>query len=1259
MPQSDHAAASVRRSPNILVLFKYCSNTEIFLFVLACLCAFIHGASRPALSYLFGAILQTVGTSPNDFMREIETLSISMVVLSGIVWVVGTAWFYIFMRIAIAVSQRVQRAYLAAVLSKDIAWFDACTPAEIPTRLSSDIEKIQGAIANKAGNLVMNLSQTVCGLCLGFIKGWQIALVCCGCVPVLVLSRALMAKSMKKSAIMSQELYAKAGAVAEEVLFGIRTVAAFGGEPRESERYTRLLSEGRKKSVKVAIQVGFITSLTLGSMFAVYALALFVGGLLIDREVYNSATDAVYNGGDVYVVLSSVIMSAFALGSIGPSISAITEGSAALEGLYRTIEERSAIEQSLVMREGKKSCLIAKEIKTAKSEIVRANFRVEFIEFDQVVFKYPSRPEVVAVDSVSLRFEAGRKIAIVGESGSGKSTLISLLERFYDPISGSVLMNGIDIKTMDPRTLRSLFGYVGQEPVMFATTIRSNLTYGKPEPVDDAKIFESLRRANVYDFVLSLPEGLETYCGPGGSQMSGGQKQRIAIARALLREPQILLLDEATSALDNESEKLVQRTIDELVESRLTTIWIAHRLSTVRNCDVIFVLKRGGILVEKGSHNELMRLNGHYKSLVSSQENTGPVPIDVLPTRSIPLLSQVEDNSKNISPSRVKKIEVKSEEQREKERILEISKTYSVPWKRLLKFVNRKDGWLYITGCLGALGKGASFPVHALLLSSVVAFYYLPDSSEMLQKVSLASVGYAGLAVGVFFTVFLNYWSFAHIGESFTMQLRSDSFRHILSQDMSFFDHPENAPAKLIVCLSSWAGKMNVLAGSIFGVFIEFFASLIAGLTISFVASPKLTGILIGTLPLLVVAMIVMSSVIWQGKRTDEVSSKQAALVASEAVQNMRTIRALIAEVSALELYEFYANQRVMEESKNSFKSAFVFGTSMMVAFLPYALGFYIGGLFVNDGSLSMQDMMQALLGLILTSVGAGQALAYLPDIKAAKAASHDIFKLLDTESKVNPFQRKNASRGEVCGDITFSNVSFAYPQRSEIKILKNLSFSVKSGQKVALVGPSGSGKSSILALLQRFYDPQEGRIYIGGANIREMDVCDLRSAIGFVGQEPILFETTFQNNVSYGKANGLSATRTELERVKELAKLDFVSPENIHWDTVLGPKGSLLSGGQKQRTAIARAMIRDPKILLLDEATSALDSASEKIVQTAIDEATVGRTTFVIAHRLSTIQDADVILVISSGCLVESGTHNELMTKAGLYCQLYNRGTL
>ena len=563
---------------------------------------------------------------------------------------------------------------------------------------------------------------------------------------------------------------------------------------------------------------------------------------------------------------------------------------------------------------------------------------------------------------------------------------------------------------------------------------------------------------------------------------------------------------------------------------------------------------------------------------------------------------------------------------------------------------------MYIPGLIGSMGKGASFPIHALLFSAVVSYYYLEDTAEMMRKVSLVALLYLALSVANFACVFASIWSFAHIGETFTMRMRSECFHHILSQDMSFFDNPDHAAPKLLTSLSSWSHKMNILAGQVISVFFEFFAAMIAGLTIAFVASPKLTGILIGTLPLLIVGMVVVSRVVFMGGDRDNANSKQAALVASEAVQNMRTIRALTSELATLRLYESYSSQRVVEETKKGWKSAFVFGLSSCVMFVPYAVGFYVGGLMIVNGEIDMQQLTQVLLGLILTSVGAGSALAYLPDLDAAKAAAHDIFQLLDTRSKVNPFQLTDAG-SEISGDgsIAFENVFFSYPQRPDTMILKGLSFRVSKGTKVALVGPSGGGKSTVMALLLRFYEPNSGKIKIGDTDTSQVNVAQLRALMGYVGQEPVLFDATMKENVKYGN---WSVSDESMETVAVQAKLDFVNPDNVQWTTVLGPKGGLLSGGQKQRTAIARALVRDPEILLLDEATSALDSASEAVVQKAIDSATVGRTTFVIAHRLSTIEDADVILVIADGKLVERGTHSELISGRGVYYQLYRKGT-
>jgi len=279
-----------------------------------------------------------------------------------------------------------------------------------------------------------------------------------------------------------------------------------------------------------------------------------------------------------------------------------------------------------------------------------------------------------------------------------------------------------------------------------------------------------------------------------------------------------------------------------------------------------------------------------------------------------------------------------------------------------------------------------------------------------------------------------------------------------------------------------------------------------------------------------------------------------------------------------------------------------------------------------------------------------------MQDADKAKLAAHDMLKIMDRESAVNPLNPSGCASIQNSNPyITFEKVSFFYPHRPEVQVLKDFSVNVIEGQTVALVGPSGSGKSTIVQLLMRFYDVNagSGSITVGGTDLRCLDVSWWRSCVGFVGQEPVLFDASLEDNVKYGKTN---ASRADLEEAAVLANMDFVLSGKVQWEDSVGARGGKLSGGQKQRVAIARALLRKPQILLLDEATSALDSASEQVVQEALDKAKRGRTTFVIAHRLSTIQDSDLILVMCDGTVTEQGTHEQLLGKQGLYWTLQQK---
>ncbi|ELU12562.1 hypothetical protein CAPTEDRAFT_117973, partial [Capitella teleta] len=390
----------------------------------------------------------------------------------------------------------------------------------------------------------------------------------------------------------SKELdaYARAGAVAQEVLSSLRTVIAFGGQAKECKRYNDNLAIAKKFGVKKTTASGGGMGMIYFIIFACYALAFWYGSKLVREEEH-------YTAGVMLTVFMAVVFGAFGLGNAAPNLKNVATARGAAYSLWEILDRQPLIDSS--SPEGEKLGQVDGNI-----------------EFKEVHFKYPSRPDVPILRGLNLKANVGQTVALVGPSGCGKSTTVQLLQRFYDPCEGEILIDGHNIKDLNIKFLRDHIGLVSQEPILFATTIRENIQYGR-ENVTDAEIEQATKMSNAYDFIMKLPQRFDTMCGERGAQLSGGQKQRIAIARALVRDPKILLLDEATSALDTESEATVQAALDKAREGR-TTLVIAHRLSTVKNADLIVGFK-DGVAHEMGTHNELMALEGIYYKLVTNQ----------------------------------------------------------------------------------------------------------------------------------------------------------------------------------------------------------------------------------------------------------------------------------------------------------------------------------------------------------------------------------------------------------------------------------------------------------------------------------------------------------------------------------------------------------------------------------------------------------------------------------------------------------------
>ncbi|XP_065884883.1 ATP-dependent translocase ABCB1-like [Dysidea avara] len=771
--------------------------------------------------------------------------------------------------------------------------------------------------------------------------------------------------------------------------------------------------------------------------------------------------------------------------------------------------------------------------------------------------------------------------------------------------------------------------------------------------------------ANAHSFISELPDGYNTLVGEMGTQLSGGQKQRIAIARAIVRDPKILILDEATSALDAESESLVQAALDQASHGR-TTIIIAHRLSTIQRADVIAAIVNGRVM-ESGTHAELLARKGVYYNLVSTQAckssdnevtNTVMCQSEMKKVhsqhkrkssirRSIKLLpSQYFRRSSALSLQSAESAYTVDQEVDEDDQTLP-----DAPLWRVIK-ASSPEWYLIIIGILASSFEGAAFPITGILVGKFYEIFADPRNAEENSRLFAGLFGIVAVASGM--AAFFRTLCFTVAGHSLTSRLRNQSFKAILKQDIGWFDLEENSTGALTGQLSHDASQVQGATGSRFGAVSEMVVGLTTGLVIAFVYGWLVTILILLTLPLLLGALVIQSRLLMGVTGTKK--NDEAENIAYESISNIRTVVSLGLEVKFCKKFE----QCIQSPYQKALRTAYVLGlgnglADSLACFLN-AMVYRFGAFLIainEDHFLHMEfgDLGVVFVALFFGVLSAGKASTYAPNYAKARLSAKRIFSLIDG---IDNFSEEPGEKPKnTSGCISLNNVKFKYPARPDIQVLQGLSLSVKSGQTLALVGPSGCGKSTVVSLLERFHDPERGNVKLDGVNIKDLNIQWLRYQMGLVSQEPTLFDCSIADNIRYGD-NFREVTYEEVEEAAKSANIhDFVTSLPQGYSTNVGSRGTQLSGGQKQRIAIARALVRKPKILLLDEATSALDTENEKVVQEALDKAREGRTSVVIAHRLSTVHNADLIVVIKDGKAIEAGTHSELMSQKGVYYKL------
>ena len=1320
--------ATVVKSVPFSKLFVFATPLDMFYIYFGCFCALLNGLVFPLFTIVFAGLLNAF-SSPN-FESTVATYSLYFLYIAIGAFVCGFFQAALPMIAAERQMRTVRSRYIRALLRQDQGWQDTNRTGEAASRLAEETILWQTGIGEKLTGAVQFTVTFVAGLGVGFSKSWLLTLVVLGCSPILIVIIAFLKITTSSYESAAAAAYARAGDACAEVISLIRSVASFGGEVAEVKRYDQHLNLAEKAGYKKGIILAGAVASIFSSMFMVYGVATFVGTNLIiasrERDPLcriNPLGNGCFSGGDVIATFMAVLIGSFAIGQAGPNFAAFGSSQAAAFRILEVINRTPEID---VENEGGHK-------PTSESESNPA-----LIEFRNVSFSYPSRPTELILDKFSLVIEPGATVALVGESGSGKSTLIQLIERYYDALEGSVLVDNVNVKDWNLKALRDRIGLVQQDPLLFGVSVIENIRFGASGEVSYAEIEAASKAANAHSFVTSLPEGYKTLVGTSvaSAQLSGGQRQRICIARAIVRNPRILLLDEATSALDTESERIVQASIDDLLNNsgaKRTTVIIAHRLSTIRSATKIVVMSKGKI-AEMGTHEELMNIEGglyhHLRKLQDSPSSVATMTASSTSSTDRRGPSSSSTDSLQTDKDIKKKDEASSPKAAKEEDIVEEAKKLPpVDSWRVWKM--QSEEWPYIVlALLASLAAGTVQPIFSLVYTEMISVFFQTDDAKLREQ-SLSVIGwFFALAAGNFVASFLRIATFSYLGEKLTHRLRTLTYRSILRQPMAFFDDPKNSAGRLGTRLGTDSALVRGGTGEALGIYYQSIAAIIAAAIISFTASWRLALVMCSVAPLIVWAHIMTNAAFVGFSKGAAEALEESGHIATEAVSGIRTVSAFNLQSRMQTAFDETLEMPLALGIKKSMSNGIGIGFSSFIQFATNALGFYVGSIFISQGHLDFNSLIKVFFAVTLASQAVGSAASWAPDKAKAEAATRAIFAIIDAESPIDAIEGTGEEPSSFTGNIELKNVSFCYPQRPDTRVLNNVSLTLKAGTTTALVGESGSGKSSIVALLQRFYDVNTGTILIDGNDLRQLKVSWLRSHTGMVQQEPSLFADSIAYNILYGavgskpepdkgvpvdseedstkkdspsssssvpsddlskkkneagnsgaieKVNPVGSNAKALEKeakerarkAEEIAKIsanfvvspiavqaardanayDFIMSFVHSFATHVGSRGSQLSGGQKQRIAIARAITRNPKLLLLDEATSALDSESERIVQAALDEllnrkdnAADRRTTVVVAHRLSTIKNADVIVVMSKGEIVEQGSYNELM---------------
>ena len=1124
-----------------LMVWSFTGPQDVGVIIASSIMAIAAGAANPLLTVIFGQLAGTFasfvrGSISGERLRErtneFALYYVYLAIAEFVLIYASTVGFYYSGE---RVTQRIRLAYLKSTIRQNMAFFDTRGSGTVTNHIASDMNQIQESLTSKLFVALTAAANFGSAFVIAFIMNWKLAFVLCSVFIAMLLTTYATTPYAIKYGSMSSKLYGTGATLAQEAIGSIRDATASGSQAQLSQKYRESLQSAEKAGIKsramIALSIGWANAMPCFT----YALGFYAGArFLISGQAsfsgLTSATLAVVNG-------------AFAVVRVIPTAQAFVSGMASANAVFETITRKSP------------------EDPYSEEGLIPNNDLVGNFELQNVELVYPSRPEVPVLRGINIQIPALKTTAIVGLSGCGKSSIFGLLERFYEPVAGTITADGHDLQNLNLRWLRRQMGYVGQEPVLFNTTVYENIRHGlagshldeSPQRVRE-RVVSAAKLANAHNFISALPEGYETEVGEKGMRLSGGQRQRVAIARAVVAEPKILLLDEATSALDTKSEQIVQQALEAAARNR-TTIVIAHRLSTIRNADKIVVMAAGEV-VEEGTHEQLMNLGGAYSQLVETQQvdetpDTGEDAPDSLEQEKVVphtvvsaasnQLDSLSDGFSNKARSRKEGASVVDEEMAQPESKSQPTLMAAV---RLIVELNKPE-WVYLFGGLFcAIFAGFGLPVQSIPLAKILSAFSisLEDSSELEGNVSFWAMIFTVIGIYCFLVWLANGILFAYTTERLSRRVRYLCLKHILRQDIAYFDEESHSTGSMSSMLSSSATDLTGLGGAVIGSILTFTSTIVTGIIMSVAIGWKLGLVCAATIPftaLLGWVRLQFTSIFDNKVR---LSGQRAATYASEAVNAIRTVAASGLEEFVLEQYRQVQQEQAAKSLPTILRASALYSASQGVAFLAAALAFWYGSKLLSNHEYTLMQFFICFIALIWGSSIAGALFNFAPDISKAIYAAEELKMLFDRQPGIDTWSSAGdrTDKDKVEGHIALHNVNFTYPGRPENPVLRNCSLDIPDGKFVALVGASGCGKTTILSLIERFYSPNSGMISLDGQDISSININDYRQLFSLVAQDPAIYSGTIKENLQLGQKHGVSDEAIE-RACKDANIYDFI----------------------------------------------------------------------------------------------------------------------